>query len=35
MNKIYDYLKEVKVFYLASQDGAQARVRPLGALAEF
>ena len=35
MNKIYDYLKKVKVFYLASQDGAQARVRPLGALAEF
>ena len=35
MNKIYDYLKKVKVFYLASQDGDQARVRPLGALAEF
>lgn len=35
MNKIYDYLKKVKVFYLVSQDGDQARVRPLGALAEF
>lgn len=35
MEKIYDYLRKVKVFYLASLDGDQARVRPFGALAKF
>lgn len=34
MNKIYDYLKKVGVFYLATIDNDQARVRPLGALAK-
>lgn len=35
MNKIYDYLKKVGVFYLATIDNDQARVRPLGALAKI
>ncbi|WP_062551802.1 pyridoxamine 5'-phosphate oxidase family protein [Peptoniphilus phoceensis] len=35
MNKIYDYLKKVGVFYLATIDNDQARVRPFGALAKF
>lgn len=35
MEKIYDYLKKVGVFYLATIDNDQARVRPFGALAKF
>lgn len=35
MNKIYDYLKKVGVFYLATIDNDQARVRPLGAIAKI
>ncbi len=31
MNKIADFLKEAGVFFLATEDGAQAKVRPLGA----
>ncbi len=35
MNKIAEYLKESGVFYLATMDGDQPRVRPFGAVAEY
>ena len=30
MNKITDFIREAKVFYLATADGQQPKVRPLG-----
>ena len=35
MSKIADYLKDAGVFYLATVDGDQPRVRPFGAVAEY
>lgn len=35
MEKVFEYLKESHVFYIATFDGTQARVRPFGALAVF
>ena len=35
MSKVNDYLSEAKVFFLATVDGDQARVRPLGAHMEM
>lgn len=35
MNRIVDELKAVKVFYIATMDGNQPRVRPFGSVAEF
>ena len=34
MNKIYAFLKEAGVFYLATVDGDRPRLRPLGAVLE-
>ena len=34
MNKIVEELKKVKVFYIATIDGDQPRVRPFGTIAE-
>lgn len=34
MNEVYEYLKG-KVYYLATMDGDQPRVRPFGAVARF
>lgn len=35
MNKVTENLKEVGVFFIATLDGDQPRVRPFGAAAEF
>ena len=35
MGKIYDFLKEAGVFFIATEDGEQARVRPFGLVFEF
>ena len=35
MNKIVEELKKVKVFYVATVDGKQPRVRPFSSVAEF
>ena len=35
MNKIVDELKKVKVFYIATVEGDQPRVRPFSSVAEF
>ena len=35
MKRVYDFLKEAKVYYLATMDGDQARVRPFGTLDLF
>ena len=35
MKKAYDFLKACGVFYLATADGDQPRVRPFGAVAVF
>ena len=35
MNRITENLKEVGIFFLATVDGEQPRVRPFGAVAEF
>ena len=35
MSKIADYLKEAGVFYLATADGDQPKLRPLGAFLEM
>lgn len=35
MKEVYDYLKECKVFYLATIDGDKPRVRPFGAINIF
>lgn len=34
MSKVYDFLKEAGVFYLATVDGDQPKCRPLGAVME-
>lgn len=34
MSKIKDFLQETKVFFLATADGAQPKLRPLGAFLE-
>ena len=35
MNKIVEELKKVGVFYIATEEGAQPRVRPFGSVTEF
>ncbi len=35
MKRVYDFLKEAKVYYLATIDGTQARVRPFGTINLF
>lgn len=35
MRRVYDFLKEAKVYYLATIDGDQARVRPFGTIDLF
>ena len=35
MKRVYDFLKEAKVYYLATMDGDQARVRPFGTVDLF
>ena len=35
MKRVYDFLKEAKVYYLATMDGDQARVRPFGTIDLF
>lgn len=35
MKEVYDFLKDAKVFFLATEDGDQPRVRPFGALNIF
>ena len=35
MNKIVEALKNVGIFYLATADGDQPRVRPFGSVTEF
>lgn len=35
MKRVYDFLKESKVYYLATIDGNQARVRPFGTINLF
>ena len=35
MKKVMEFLKEAGVFYLATVEGDQPRVRPFGAVAEF
>ena len=34
MSKVYDFLKEAGVFFLATTDGSQPKLRPLGAVLE-
>lgn len=35
MDRVYNFLKEAKVYYLATMDGDQARVRPFGTINLF
>ena len=35
MDRVYKFLKEAKVYYLATMDGDQARVRPFGTINLF
>ena len=35
MSKVYDFLKEVGIFYLATVDGDQPKLRPLGLVMEM
>lgn len=35
MEEVFEYLKKSHIFYIATCDGDQPRVRPFGALAEF
>lgn len=35
MKRVYDFLKEAKVYHLATFDGEQARVRPFGTINIF
>ena len=35
MSKMYEFLKEAGVFFIATEDGDQARVRPFGLVFEF
>ena len=35
MKRVYDFLKKANVYYLATTDGNQPRVRPFGTIHEF
>ena len=35
MNEVLEYLKKCKVFYIATEEGSQPRVRPFGVIEEF
>ena len=35
MEKTYEFLKEARTFYLATAEGDQPRVRPIGAICVF
>lgn len=35
MKRVYDFLKEAEIYYLATVEGAQPRVRPFGTINEF
>ena len=35
MNRVYDFLKKADVYYLATLEGEQPRVRPFGTINEF
>ena len=35
MKRVYDFLKKAEVYYLATADGDQPRVRPFGTVNEF
>ena len=35
MNRVYDFLKKADVYYLATVEGEQPRVRPFGTINEF
>ncbi len=35
MEKVYQYLKDAKTFFLATTDGDQPHVRPFGAVSSF
>ena len=35
MNRVYDFLKKADVYYLATIEGEQPRVRPFGTINEF
>ena len=35
MKRVYDFLKKTSVYYLATVEGAQPRVRPFGTINEF
>jgi uncharacterized pyridoxamine 5'-phosphate oxidase family protein len=35
MDEVYEFLKKCKVFYVATEDGDQPRVRPFGAIGKF
>ena len=35
MEKVYEFIKECKIYYLATIDGDQARVRPFGTIDMF
>ena len=35
MSKVYEFLKEAGVFFIATEDGDQPRVRPFGLVFEF
>ena len=34
MSKVFDFIKETGIFYLATTDGDQPKIRPLGAVIE-
>ena len=34
MSKVFDFIKEAGIFYLATTDGDQPKIRPLGAVIE-
>ena len=35
MKRVYDFLKKAEVYYLATVEGDQPRVRPFGTINEF
>ena len=35
MKRVYDFLKEAEIYYLATVDGTQPRVRPFGTINEY
>ena len=35
MKRVYDFLKEAEIYYLATVEGEQPRVRPFGTINEF